>query len=280
MVRIFAIFEMTVKKVKEPAFSLLFVIAAVIGYCVSGMGAMALSNNDGLLYGLISLEKGQPLYEGSVVIMFMTMIIAIFAGATDIPKDIDSRMIMLVLGKPIHRIEYLLGKYLGIIAICFIFFITAGVVAIAVNLGTTGQLMPAKVIVRQLLLMLAVFPFAAMTMMISCFLSDIGAMIVASVYLILSVFFSSISMFVDMLPRSLSVVSAVHFVAYLFPNYFYFFNAFKFVGVVIVALTLYSASMTIIFLAIALSIVSDQYGLTESEMVTVSCAIHVAHRDG
>lgn len=251
MVRIFAIFEMTVKKIKEPAFSLLFVIAAVIGYCVSGMGAMALSSNDGLLYGLISLEKGQPLYEGSVVIMFMTMIIAIFAGATDIPKDIDSRMIMLVLGKPIHRIEYLIGKYLGIITICFIFFVTAGITSIAVDFGVTGQIMPVKVIVRQLLLLLAVFPFAAVTIMISTFLSDIGAMIVASVYLVMSVFISSISMFVDMLPRSLAVVSVVHVASYLFPNYFYFFNAFKFTGVVIVALTLYSVSMTVIFLAIA-----------------------------
>ena len=58
-------------------------------------------------------------------------------------------------------------------------------------------------------------------------------------------------MFVDMLPRSLAVVSVVHVASYLFPNYFYFFNAFKFTGVVIVALTLYSVSMTVIFLAIA-----------------------------
>jgi len=251
MVKIFAIFEMTVKKVKEPAFSLLFVISAIIGYCVSEMGALTIQHDDGMLFGLISLEGGHCLLEGFVVILFMTMIVAIFAGATDIPKDIDTRMIMLVLGKPIHRMEYLLGKYLGIIAICLMFFLTATLVASVTHIIATGKMYDLSVLFRQLLLLLVIFPFAAMTMMISAFLSDISAMIIASVYLVISLFISAISVFVDMLPRSLSVVSIVHVVSYFVPNYFYFFNSFKFSGIVIVALILYSLSMTVIFLAIA-----------------------------
>jgi hypothetical protein len=90
-----------------------------------------------------------------------------------------------------------------------------------------------------------------MTMMISAFLSDISAMIIAIVYVLLSVAISAISIFIDMLPKSLEVISVIHTISYFFPNYFYFFSSFKYCGVVIIALILYAFSMTVVFLAIA-----------------------------
>jgi len=251
MVKIFAIFELTVKKVKEPAFSILFVIAAMVGYFVSGMGKLSFGKNDDVLFGLISLEQGAPLMIGFVVILLMTLIVATFGGATDIPKDIDSRMIMLILGKPVKRIEYLLGKYLGIVAICLVFFLVASIAAFASHLIKTGELIAFSVAVRQFILMLVIFPFVAMTMMISAYLSDISAMIVAIVYVIFSVAISALSIFIDMLPKSLEVVSVIHTISYMFPNYFYFFSSFKYSGVVMISLILYSFSMTVIFLSIA-----------------------------
>ena len=253
MVKIFAIFELTVKKVKEPAFFILFVIAAFVGYSVSGMGQLALGKNDDVLFGLISLEQGAPLMLGFVVILLMTLIVATFSGATDIPKDINSRMIMLILGKPVTRLEYLLGKYLGIIAICLVFFLVAGIAAFVGHFVKTGELIAFSIAFRQFILILLIFPFVAMTMMISAFLSDISAMIIAIVYVIFSVAISAFSMFIDMLPRSLEVVSAIHTISYLLPNYFYFFSSFKYCGVVIIALILYAFSMTVMFLAIAAS---------------------------
>ncbi|MDD5727353.1 MAG: hypothetical protein PHV59_02205 [Victivallales bacterium] len=101
MTKILAILELTVKKVKEPAFSLLFVIAALVGYSVSEMGVLEFSGEQHVLFGLISLEQGSPLLIGFVVTLFMTLIVATFGGATDIPKDIDSRMVLLILGKPV-----------------------------------------------------------------------------------------------------------------------------------------------------------------------------------
>lgn len=251
MVKIFAIFELTLKKVKEPAFSILFVIAAFVGYFVSGMGKLAFGQNDDVLFGLISLEQGAPLMIGFVVILLMTLIVATFSGATDIPKDINSRMIMLILGKPVTRLEYLLGKYLGIVAICLTFFMVAAIAAFVAQFVKTGELIAFSVAVRQFILVLAIFPFVAMTMMISAYLSDISAMIVAIVYVILSVAISAFSILIDMLPRSLEIVSAIHTISYLLPNYFYFFSSFKYCGVVIISLILYAFSMTVMFLAIA-----------------------------
>ena len=251
MVKIFAIFELTIKKVKEPAFSLLFVIAALVGYSVSEMGQLAFGQDNEVLFGLISLEQGAPLQIGFVVILLMTLIVASFGGATDIPKDIDSRMIMLILGKPVKRVEYLLGKYLGIVAICVVFFLIAGIAAFAGHAIKTGEFFAFSLMLRQLFLMLVIFPFVGMTMMISAYLSDISAMIVTIVYLIVSVCISAFSLLIDMLPKSLEVVSVIHIMSYFTPNYFYFFSSFKYCGVVIFALIAYAVSMTVIFLSIA-----------------------------
>ena len=50
---------------------------------------------------------------------------------------------------------------------------------------------------------LVISPFVAMSMMISAFLSDISAMIVAIVYVLFSIVISAISIFIDMLPKSI-----------------------------------------------------------------------------
>jgi hypothetical protein len=71
------------------------------------------------------------------------------------------------------------------------------------------------------------------------------------VYLIFSLLASAVSVFVDILPKSLESVSIVHIVAYFFPNFFYFFNSFKFSGIVFIAVIHYSFSMSAIFLFIA-----------------------------
>ena len=156
MVKVFAIFELTLKKVKEPAFSILFVIAALVGYSVAGMGQLAFGQGDDVLFGLISLEQGAPLQIGFVVILLMTLIVAVFGGATDIPKDIDSRMIMLILAKPVKRVEYLLGKYLGIVAICLVFFTVASIAAFISYFITTGSLLSFAVVIRQFMLTLMI----------------------------------------------------------------------------------------------------------------------------
>ena len=251
MLKIFGIFEITVKKMKEPAFAMLLVIAALVGACVSEMEQLSFRQDNDVLSGLISLEKGIPLLTGFVVILLMTAIVAIFSAATDIPKDIESRMIMLVLTKPVKRIDYLLGKYLGIVAICVCFFLSAAITAFLVHWVKTGEIYAVQTLVRQFFLLLALFPLVALTIMFSTFLPDITAMIATAVYVSFSLLISAISVFVDMLPKSLEIVSLIHVVAYFFPNFFYFLNSCRFSGIVLISLVAYSFSMTAIFLLIA-----------------------------
>jgi len=251
MEKIFAISEMTLKKVKEPAFMLLFVIAVVIGYCVSEMEMLSFQNDNATISTILSLDQGTPLMSGFTLMLLMTLLVAIFSGATDIPRDIESRMIMIILAKPVNRGEYLLGKYVGIVVFCLIFFLLAFFTSIISHFIKTGNIYGIALLIRQLFLILAIFPFVAMTMMISTFLSDIGAMILTAVYLMFSVSMSAMSIFVDMLPRSLGVASYAHIIAYFFPNYFYYFNSFRLIGLIPLALIAYSCSLTVIFLMIA-----------------------------
>jgi len=251
MEKILAISEMTYKKMKEPAFFLLFLIAIFIGYCVSEMDVISFQQDDSALSVILASNKGIPLLAGFVLILFISLLIAMFFGATDIPRDIESRMIMIILTKPVKRTEYLIGKYLGIMIICLSFFITASLAMIITHFAETGHFYNFSLLVRQTYLIFAIFPFVAMTMMISTFLSDIGAMIMASIYLLFSICMSAMSIFVDMLPNSLGVSSYVHLIAYFFPNYLYFFNSFRIFGFVMVSLFAYSLSLTFIFLMIA-----------------------------
>jgi len=251
MLELFGVFEITVKKMKEPAFALLLVIAVLIGASVSEMEQLSFRQDSGVLFGLISLEQGEPLLTGFVVIFLMTAIVAIFSGATDIPKDIESRMIMLVLTKPITRIEYLVGKYLGIVAVCICFFLTGAITATLVHWARANEIYHVQLLIRQFFMLLALFPLVAVTIMFSTFLADIGAMVVTAAYVFFSMLISAISVFVDMLPKSLEVVSLVHVIACFFPNFFYFFNSCKVSGIILPALIAYSFSITAIFLLVA-----------------------------
>jgi ABC-type transport system involved in multi-copper enzyme maturation permease subunit len=158
---------------------------------------------------------------------------------------------MILVGKPIHRFEYLLGKYFGICLICIAFFAVGAASANAGHLIKTGHLYSFPLMFRQFLLVFSIFPFVAMTVMFSCFLNDIAAMIIASVYLMFSVFLSMIPLLVEMLPKSLSVTTYLYFIYYTVPNFLFYFLTCRVLGLVSLALIVYSFSISVLFLMIA-----------------------------
>lgn len=251
MEQILAIAEITIKKVKEPAFSILFLIAVVMGYFMSGAEAFSFQNDDVTISAILSVNNGVPLLAGFVMILFMTLLIAVFSGATDIPREIDSRMVMLLLAKPITRGEYIIGKYLGIITICLLFFFIASITSTISYFIDTGLVYNIHIVLRQCFLIIVIFPFVAMAMMISTFLNDIAAMILVAVYTIFAIFISIISILLDLLPKSLGIAAYIHFIAYFVPNLFYFLQPYRLISLTSVSLIIYSLSMTILFLIIA-----------------------------
>ena len=54
---------------------------------------------------------------------FAGILLLFFVGLNLITKDIEKRTIQIVLSKPISRLEYVLGKYFGIISFTFVSFL-------------------------------------------------------------------------------------------------------------------------------------------------------------
>ena len=54
---------------------------------------------------------------GLATVLFFGMLLCIFVGAFLIPREVETRTIYSLLSKPIRRSEFVLGKYLGALAI-------------------------------------------------------------------------------------------------------------------------------------------------------------------
>ena len=95
MEQILAIAEITIKKIKEPAFFILFLIAVVMGYFMSGAEAFSFQNDDVTISAILSIKKGVEQLAGLVMNLCMTLLIAVLSGVTHISIEIDSRMVIL-----------------------------------------------------------------------------------------------------------------------------------------------------------------------------------------
>jgi len=249
----FGVAELTIKKIKEPAFLIVFLMALGAGFLLTdSTGSEVTTETTGMMSQLLASQKGYPILNSSVAAIIFTLIMALFTGATDIPRDIESRMILLVLSKPISKLDYLLGKYLGLLVLCTVIFVATEMTVFVNYYFAAGKMYPLGLIVKQFYLLLVLFPILAMVVMISCFVPDISAMIVGVVYVLFSASMSTVPLLISMLPKSISggIESYLFIIYYFFPNYLYYFQTFGNWGLVPFALITYSASITVIFLTI------------------------------
>ncbi|MEP6673406.1 MAG: ABC transporter permease subunit [Chthoniobacter sp.] len=66
-------------------------------------------------------EQFQVLKDVSLGAMsIFTWLLAVLATAMLLPKDIEDRTLYTILAKPVPRFEYLLGKFIGVLALLFI----------------------------------------------------------------------------------------------------------------------------------------------------------------
>lgn len=54
---------------------------------------------------------------GQAAVLFFGMLLCIFVGAFLIPREVEARTIYALLSKPVKRLEFVLGKYVGALAI-------------------------------------------------------------------------------------------------------------------------------------------------------------------
>ncbi len=65
---------------------------------------------------------------GLTGIYFFNAIIALFLGTTSFFKDIDRKVAYFILSKPVSRLQFLIGKFLGL---CLVLLLTSAILAVA-----------------------------------------------------------------------------------------------------------------------------------------------------
>lgn len=251
----FAIAELTIKKMRQVAFFLLFLFAILIGYCVADMDTIATQiTGESILSHLVNEKSvNQPVLTSTFCAFFVSLLFACFSGAAEIPREISSGQIQLLLTKPLSRTAYMFGKYIGILVICLVFFITTEVTVFLTQYFSKGETYSLSLIFRQFQLTLAYLPFVAIIVALSCFVGDIAAIIITVVYILFSMLFNMIPIIIAMLPRGVAgeVENQIYVLYYFFPNCIFYFIDYKAWGLVSVSLLLYSLSIAGIFLLIA-----------------------------
>lgn len=252
MKKILVIAEFTIRKIEEPAFIILLGFGLISGYAVSEMEPFSFAKEYLQMTAITSQSEGAlQLLGGFMVIICITLLLSAFYGATDIPREIESRVIMIILGKPISRTQYLLGKYLGIVCISLLFYLLSSLSLLIGHFFKTGQFFPFALILRQLVLILIIFPFTAINLCFSCFFHDLSAMIISAIYVLFSISAALIPLAISLIPKNAGIDIWLNLIYYFFPNFSFFLLPTRIPGIVFLAMILYAFSVSFCFIFIA-----------------------------
>ncbi|MCJ8332245.1 MAG: hypothetical protein MJH11_19960, partial [Lentisphaeria bacterium] len=190
-------------------------------------------------------EMGNNYFSwGSLMIIFLGALMAIFSGASEIPRDISTMMISCILSKELSRHDYILGKFLGILAICFSYcFMWLTFFLIFRAFLSTAEI-DLQFIIHQYLALFILIPICSCSVFFSCLFGDVVAMIFSSFY-IFAGFANSFTPYIMDVNSELSVI--VNVIYYIIPNFSYFIGgSASFID--IMSLIVYSLSMGLLFL--------------------------------
>ncbi|MEA3364751.1 MAG: ABC transporter permease subunit [Candidatus Hydrogenedentes bacterium] len=144
------------------------------------------------------------------------VLIAIFVGTNLVYKEIDKRTIYTILCRPLHRWEFILGKYIGLAALLALVTVVMGLVAsvYVVILGGSLDLIFFQAV---LLIYWQLLLITALAVLLSALTSPIlGAIIVFSTYVV----GHATTIFTDLPPQFDGTVSKhiLHAIYYIIPN--------------------------------------------------------------
>ncbi|HUI52937.1 MAG TPA: ABC transporter permease [Terriglobales bacterium] len=134
-----------------------------------------------ILVGQISIgiEKDVIISLGLTAISVIGILIAVFLGVALVSKEMDKRTLYALLAKPVHRWEFLLGKFFGLV-------MTLGVNTAAMAVGLYAALWSVKhplapadayILVAVYLILLKLALIVALALLFSCFTSPFLAIL-------------------------------------------------------------------------------------------------------
>jgi len=117
----------------------------------------------GVLVSNLSYVEGERIVQdvGLAAIRLMSVGIGVFVGVGLIHGEVERRTIYTILSKPVSRVEFLLGKYVGLVLTTWLMLAVMGVAFVAVSLGygaplDAGHLTAFGLVAVELVVMVAV----------------------------------------------------------------------------------------------------------------------------
>jgi ABC-type transport system involved in multi-copper enzyme maturation permease subunit len=175
-----------------------------------------------ILVGQISIgiERMVIVNLGLSAISVIGLVMAIFIGVSLVSKEIEKRTLYSLLAKPIHRWEFLVGKYAGLLLTLVVntTFMTVGLAAALFYVGRPFVRSDATILVAIYFILLELALVTALAMLFSCYSSPmLSTLFTLGVY-ITGLFATDIRAFGD-ISGSRVVQIATRIVYYLVPNF-------------------------------------------------------------
>ena len=108
-------------------------------YLFLGFALLLLASSK--LFGLLTVgDEGKVIKDfGLAGIQFFTMLIAVMMSVLLISREVDSRTVYNILAKPVRRWQFLIGKYLGLLATVALNLALMTAVLLAVTVVYLGE---------------------------------------------------------------------------------------------------------------------------------------------
>jgi len=180
-----------------------------------------------ILVGQISIgiERLVIVNLGLSAISLFGLVMAIFIGVGLVSKEMEKRTLYSLLAKPIHRWEFLVGKYAGLVLTLAVntSFMTLGLAAALFYVGRPFVKSDALILVAVYFILLELALVTALALFFSCFSSPMLSTLFTLGIYITGVFAGEIREFGEF-TKSPAVKIVMRVLYYLVPN-FHNFNA-------------------------------------------------------
>jgi ABC-type transport system involved in multi-copper enzyme maturation permease subunit len=96
------------------------------------------------LFGMLTVGDESKIVKdiGLAAMQFFSMLIAVMMSMLLISREVDNRTVFNILSKPVRRWQFILGKYLGLVAIVAVNLLLITLVLMVMVLIYTGQFDP------------------------------------------------------------------------------------------------------------------------------------------
>lgn len=216
-----AIASFILRRAKEAPFMVLLFLGVWVAFVSREAGETDMSP---LALFAPAAKSLHNLRFGPFILLALSIAGAVFIGATEVPRDIESRLISILLSKPVHRWQYLTGKFLGVFGLVYGMYATWVCLLFAFNRFCSPAYahMPNYTFADNLLAGLMLAPICALAVSVSCYFEELASMILTFTYVLVAVVMGVMPVLQTFLPPALFTPFLVMY--YCFPNVDYFFS--------------------------------------------------------